>query len=97
MKTLTLTVSDEEARLLTRRAVEAGIQDVSEYVESLVRSHLEAHEALEAFMPANELEAALREGIESGNPTEWNPEFSQDVREEILKRLAERRNSQSTR
>ncbi len=96
MKTLRVNVSEEDEQALMRRAQDAGFQDVGDYLAGIVKSHLETQDSFDSFMPAKELEAALLQGIESGNPVVWNEEFSQGVREEIRKRLAIHGNSQSS-
>ena len=93
MRTVRITVSDEDERTLLQLA---GDADPDAYVQGLVRAHLEAHRDLDDYVPPENLEELLRQGIESGDPRPWNEETKRELRDEILRRVAERRNSKSS-
>ena len=80
MTKVELALSDEDHRVLQRRASEKGFQSVSEYLVDLARK--DQHDAAR-----ERIDALLLEGLNSGDPIPMTEEWWEKTRQELQSRL----------
>jgi antitoxin ParD1/3/4 len=83
MATLNITLPDPMKEFVEAQAQREGFGTVSEYLGSMIRE-------TQMRQAKRELEAKLREGIESGPATPMTTEDWDSIREEVHRRHAER-------
>jgi antitoxin ParD1/3/4 len=80
MTTVELAISDEDHRILQRRASEKGFISVSEYLIELARKdHRDA--------ARERIDSLLLEGLNSGDPIPMTEEWWEKTRQELRSRL----------
>ena len=80
MTTMNISLPDALKAFVDGQIAKGGYSSASEYIRELIR-HAEKQAAQER------LEAALLEGLESGEPLPVTPEFWKERRKELEKRL----------
>lgn len=80
MTTMNISLPDALKAFVDDQIAKGGYSSASEYIRELIR-HAEKQAAQER------LEAALLEGLESGEPIQVTPEFWEERRKELEKRL----------
>jgi hypothetical protein len=92
MKTLQIAVSDEEEKILSELARDAGYVDCEAYVNDLLSMFVcEANgDPPSTVRSHEELERELRRGIDSGHGTPVTPDFWKELLAELRLRIEER-------
>ena len=100
MKSLTIRLSDAQAKRLERRAAARGFKDASAYAASVLARLGDLSDDEDFGAPEHltvrsreDLEAKLLEGLDSGRATEMTAADWSDMREEVRRRAAAARRS----
>jgi antitoxin ParD1/3/4 len=83
-----VTLPDDVDRDLERQMRIAGFDDLSSYLEALLRADRKR-------LVQEKLESALREGFESGHSIRVTDTFFEELREEFLRRYRERESARA--
>lgn len=83
-----VTLPDDVDRDLERQVRAAGFEDLSSYLEALLRADRKR-------LVQEKLEAALREGFDSGPSIRVTDTFVEELREEFLRRYRERESARA--